>query len=82
MIKFKKHPFKEISADEILNIKIDPELKIGDIVTNPSNGGIQKVINIYEHGIKDVYKLNFNDGRSYECGLEHLWKIKNGIDSE
>lgn len=52
------------------------DIKIGDIITNPEDGGMQKVIQIWEHGMKDVYRVFFSDGRSYECGLEHLWLVK------
>ena len=52
------------------------DLKVGDIITDPSDGGMQKVLQIFEHKDKDIYKVNFADGTSTECGLEHLWLIK------
>ena len=50
-------------------------LKIGSQVSNP-DGTIARVIGIYPHGIKDIYKFTFDDGSSTECGLEHLWQVK------
>lgn len=52
------------------------DLKIGSIISNPVTGGMERVIQIFEHGEKDVYRLYFSDGGSTECGLEHLWLIK------
>ncbi len=51
------------------------DLKIGDIITCPATGEMQHVIQIYEHPKKDAYRVNFADGTSTECGLEHLWLI-------
>lgn len=51
------------------------DLKVGDLVCTP-DGSSSKIIQIHEHGEKDVYKVTFVDGRSLEVGLEHLWKIK------
>lgn len=57
-------------------IRLLKDIKIGDIITNPEDGGMQKVIQVYEHGLKDVYRVKFVDGRTLECGLEHLWLVK------
>lgn len=50
-------------------------LKPGDVVFG-KNGKSQKVIGIYPQGMKDVYKISFQNGASVECGLEHLWTIR------
>lgn len=52
------------------------DLKVGSIISNPMTGGMERVIQIWEHGYKDVYRVFFSDGSSTECGLEHLWLIK------
>ena len=52
------------------------DLKIGSIISNPVTGGMERVIQIFEHGEKDIYRLFFSDGGTTECGLEHLWLIK------
>lgn len=51
------------------------DLKVGSIIT-AVDGGMQKVIHIYELGIRDVYRLNFSDGTHVDCTSDHLWKIK------
>lgn len=52
------------------------DLKVGDIISDPCTGGMEKVIAIYEHPNHDVYKVTFDDGSECECGLEHLWKVR------
>lgn len=51
-------------------------LKIGSQIINPS-GKTQRVIQIFEHGEQDVYRLFFSDGSSTESGLDHLWLVRN-----
>lgn len=50
------------------------DIKVGDIVCNPE-GGTSKVIAVHLNGIKDVYRVYFNDETFAECGLDHLWKV-------
>ena len=50
------------------------DLKVGDYVYSV-NGKPTKVLGVYPHGYQDVYKVTFSDGRSDECGLEHLWGV-------
>lgn len=49
-------------------------LKIGDTISG-ADGGQQTVLGIFEQGVKDVYRLTFDDGGQTECGDEHLWKV-------
>jgi ATP-dependent Clp protease ATP-binding subunit ClpA len=49
------------------------EIMVGDEVLTPE-GKISKVIGVYPQGEKDIYKINFKDGRSTEACGEHLWK--------
>ena len=51
------------------------DLKVGDYVFD-RKGYPTKILNIFEQGVKDVYKITFQDGRTALCGLEHLWTIK------
>ena len=50
------------------------DLKEGEFVMNP-DGRPTKVIQIHEHGYKDVYEMVFDDGRVVRCGEEHLWQL-------
>ena len=50
-------------------------LKEGDLINTPF-GAPAKLLHIFEHKNKDIYRLTTSDGRSVECGLEHLWSIR------
>lgn len=51
------------------------DLKVGDYVFDRT-GNKTKILQIFEQGEKDVYKITFNDGRTaYSC-MEHLWTVK------
>lgn len=50
-------------------------LKVGDYVIS-ANGNKTKITNIYEQGVKDVYKVSFSDGTYTKCGLNHLWNVR------
>lgn len=52
------------------------DLKVGSIITDPVTGGMERVIQIYEHPQKDCYAVMFSDGTETTCGLEHLWKAR------
>lgn len=51
------------------------DLKEGDYVNTPF-GKPARVVRIFEHKGKDIYRVTTSDGRSAECGLEHLWAIR------
>lgn len=52
------------------------DLKVGDIITDPTTGGMERVIDIFEHPDHDLYEVTFDDGCTCECGLEHLWNVR------
>lgn len=57
------------------------DLKVGDYVYD-RNGDLTQILQIFEQGEKDVYKITFQDGRVAYCGENHLWTVKshkNGI---
>lgn len=51
------------------------DLNVGDYVNTPF-GQPARIEQIFEHKQKDIYRLTTNDGRSADCGLEHLWGIR------
>ena len=51
-------------------------IQIGDELFSPLNTEPSIVTGIYPHGVKPIYRLTTSDGRSAECGLEHLWMIR------
>lgn len=48
------------------------ELKIGDRIYG-EDGNLYNVLNIFDKGIRNSYKITFSDGSSTECCGEHLW---------
>ncbi len=58
------------------------DIRPGDIVLTP-DGKQVSVLEKHPQGIKDVYKITFDDGSSAECGIDHLWTcyIRNKWDS-
>ena len=53
-------------------------LSVGDIICG-ADGGEQKIIAIFEQGVKDVFRFNMVDGSSVESGLDHLWLTRKSI---
>jgi len=51
------------------------ELNVNDLVIN-SDGKHVKILGIYEQGVKDVYKVTFNDGTFTRCCIDHLWNVR------
>jgi superfamily II DNA or RNA helicase len=50
------------------------DIKIGDKVIG-SDGKPHNVIGVFPQGIKETYKITFNDGFSILSGDEHLWSV-------
>jgi hypothetical protein len=57
-----------------LGVKKMGEILVGDRVIG-SNGNPCNVIGVFPQGIKDTYKITFNDGYSIISGDEHLWSV-------
>jgi chaperonin GroEL (HSP60 family) len=60
--------------------------KMGDIVIGDkicgTNGTIQEVEGVFEKGEKEIYEVEFSDGRVVECCKDHLWNIKTNYGIE
>lgn len=54
-------------------------IKMGDLMVGDKvftqDGTPTTVLEIYEQGKKDVYRISFDDGRSCECTYDHLWEV-------
>lgn len=57
------------------------EVKVGTRVIG-ADGKACNVVGVYPKGIKDVYRVEFNDGTYVDCGLEHLWEVQTLEDRE
>ena len=54
--------------------KLMGEIKAGDKVLG-SNGKECNVTNVFPQGIKDTYRIHFDDRSYVDCGLEHQWEV-------
>lgn len=50
------------------------EISVGEQVVCP-DGTIANVTGVFPQGLKDVYRIYFEDGRCIDAGAEHLWKV-------
>jgi len=50
-------------------------LKVGDELAS-IDGASSKVVGIYPQGERQLYRVELSDGRSAECCLEHLWRVR------
>ena len=55
------------------------DLKIGSKVI-AADGTATNVTGIYPKGVKDVYRVTFDDHTFVDCGLEHLWEVQTRKD--
>lgn len=59
-------------------------IKMGDVKIGTkviaADGSVCNVIGVYPKGIKDVYRVTFDDNTYVDCGLEHLWEVKTSDD--
>lgn len=49
-------------------------IRPGQLVAT-QDGGFTKVLAVYPQGVKKIYKITFQDGRSTECCEDHLWEV-------
>ena len=68
-----EQPYSELIATPNGFVEMG-SLQVGDEIWNP-DGNTTKVLEIYEQGFKDVYKVTLADGRSVRCGANHLWEV-------
>lgn len=57
------------------------EMMVGDKVVTPF-GDTANVIGVFPQGKKAVYKITFRDGRTAECGIDHLWAVIDNTTSK
>jgi hypothetical protein len=50
------------------------DLVPGDVVASV-DGTPSSVLGVYPQGVRQVYRVSFNDGRSTETCAEHLWRV-------
>ena len=55
--------------------KLMGDLKVGDSIFT-IDGSVTTVTGVYDQGIRDIYRITFNDGRTSICDENHLWLVK------
>ena len=50
------------------------DLSPGDQVIS-GEGTSTTVLKVYDHGVRDVYEVQFDDGSTTRCTLDHLWAV-------
>ena len=51
------------------------DIKVGDFVFG-QDGKEHKVIEVFPHKNKEIYRVHFSDNTYADCGLEHLWVVR------
>ena len=51
------------------------DLKVGDIIST-IQGGMQRVIQVFDRGLLPTVEFTFADGRTVKCTYDHLWKVR------
>jgi superfamily II DNA or RNA helicase len=54
------------------------ELKIGDVVSTP-DGGTAEVLDVFDQGPQDIWRIPLSDGSIVESTLDHLWTVKSTL---
>lgn len=49
------------------------DIKVGDIISSATTGGMQRVIYLHPIGMFDFYRVKFRDGTYFDCSEGHLW---------
>ena len=49
-------------------------LRVGDELAS-IDGRESRVVGVFPQGEREVYRIEFSDGRTAECCLEHLWRV-------
>lgn len=68
-----KNGSKLITENGFINIE---DSKVGDKIFC-EDGRLHKILGVYPQGIKDMYKMTFNDGTYVFCSGDHLWTVSN-----
>lgn len=70
---------KALSNDSLVYTEFGPkyikDIKVGDIICHPNNG-LTEVVGVFPQGVKNTYRVWFNDNNYVDCCEDHLWTVK------
>ena len=79
VLKSRRKGYEQPYSEDVLTptgFKKMGDLEAGDLVMNPG-GQPTVILEIVEQGLRDVYEVEFQDGRTVRCGENHLWSTVN-----
>jgi hypothetical protein len=50
------------------------DVRVGSVLLAP-DGTSTQVTEVFPQGVKNIYRITFEDGRTAECGEDHLWDV-------
>ena len=69
---------KAVTIDTLIptpeGARLAGNIRIGDTIY-AGNGDLTVVTGVFPQGEQEVYRVYFEDGRSIDCNLEHLWDV-------
>lgn len=69
---------KAVTIDTLIptpeGARLAGDIHIGDTIY-AGNGDLTAVTGVFPQGEQEVYRVYFEDGRSIDCNLEHLWDV-------
>jgi len=57
------------------------DAKPGMVICGTDNS-MQQIIEVFDKGIKELYRVTFTDGRTVECSKDHLWAVTTNWGTE
>lgn len=73
---FNKSVTEDTTVETSNGTKKITDVKVGDRILCPE--GDVEVINVYDHGLQEVYKVTLEDGKTIECTQNHKFLCENG----
>lgn len=52
------------------------DIKEGDRLIDPADGSECSVTAVYPQGVRQMYRVHFNDGTRVDCDIDHLWRVR------
>ena len=57
------------------------EVQVGDVIKSPTEG-TSEVVGVFPQGLRDIFEIELEDGRTVRSSDNHLWKVAIDKDKE